>query len=95
MRQEFISGTTAGQEPRRRMMWAKCSYPETNEFAPENRAPGKGDSYWKPSFLEVFAVGFKETFQPFSFLPNPAPHSSQHGGFQASEDYFAPVGGPI
>jgi len=28
----------------------ECTLPKTN-IAPENRLPGKGDSYWKPPFL--------------------------------------------
>jgi len=30
-------------------------FPETN-MAPENSPPGKGDSYWKPSFLGAMLV---------------------------------------
>ena len=30
--------------------------PETNIFAPENRHPGKGDSYWKPPYLGAVLV---------------------------------------
>ena len=39
------------------------SFPETNsEFAPENRPPGKGDSYWKPSFSKFLLLVLRNVF---------------------------------
>ena len=55
-------------------IYTSLTLPETN-IAPENRPPGKGDSYWKPSFLgakilvsgRVFTILLLSYWKPFFF----------------------------
>ena len=51
--------------------------PETN-MAPQNNLPGKGDSYWNPSFLGAMLVGGFNPFEKYESSWIISPSSGEH-----------------